>query len=580
MRRSGLELPREVVSGREIGRDVLLIAGLGLVVLGAGLGMRDPWPADEPRFALVAQDMVRSGQWLFPSIGGDLYPDKPPFFFWLIAAFYALTGSLRVAFLVPSLLAGIGSTLLVYDLARRLWDRRIGLWTALALLFSVQFSMQAHLAQIDGVLCFLTTLSLYGLCRHLLLGDGWKWYALGGFAAGIGVITKGVGFLPLAILIPYVLARRYRWPLPALEREGSRWLIALGTFALAIALWLVPMLIAVAASGDPRHAGYRDEILFHQTMTRYASAWHHQKPFYYYFMVMLGLWLPLILAVPWLVARWRERWRERDTRVFLLLAWVVLVLLFFSASPGKRGVYILPALPALALCAGPWLRGLAQRRDVQRTVFGVALGIVIVCGVAFVALTWITPEKAKAIEASTGIRTFVPLAVVSLLGAIVLRICGLERAPQAWAAVLGILWFVGGWWLMPQMNGTRSARDFIAHVEQVADPDLELGLLEYKEQFLLYLSRPSVNFGHARWREQPQETFDAARWLSEGSQRQLLIPDDQLKPCFAIASVRVEVGESSRDKWWLVRGPVDPECARQGDPKRALLYSGAPQRRR
>ena len=54
---------------------LLLIA---LVVLGAGLGLRDPWPADEPRFALIAREMVESGQWLFPMRGGELYPDKPP----------------------------------------------------------------------------------------------------------------------------------------------------------------------------------------------------------------------------------------------------------------------------------------------------------------------------------------------------------------------------------------------------------------------------------------------------------------------------------------------------------------------
>jgi len=31
------------------------------VLVATGLGMRDPWPADEPRFALIARDMVRSG---------------------------------------------------------------------------------------------------------------------------------------------------------------------------------------------------------------------------------------------------------------------------------------------------------------------------------------------------------------------------------------------------------------------------------------------------------------------------------------------------------------------------------------
>src|SRR5262249_21706008 len=56
-----------------------------LVIIGTGLGVRDLWPADEPRFAAIARDMVSSGEWLFPRVGGDLYQDKPPLFFWMLA---------------------------------------------------------------------------------------------------------------------------------------------------------------------------------------------------------------------------------------------------------------------------------------------------------------------------------------------------------------------------------------------------------------------------------------------------------------------------------------------------------------
>src|SRR5215475_4416419 len=80
---------------------------LALIVLGAGIGLRDPWPSDEPRFALAAKQMVESGDWLFPHRGHELYSDKPPMLFWLQAASYELTGSWRIAFLLPSLLAGL-----------------------------------------------------------------------------------------------------------------------------------------------------------------------------------------------------------------------------------------------------------------------------------------------------------------------------------------------------------------------------------------------------------------------------------------------------------------------------------------
>jgi hypothetical protein len=43
--------------------DLFWLIGLALVMVGAGFGLRDPWPADEPRFALIARDMVRTGRW-------------------------------------------------------------------------------------------------------------------------------------------------------------------------------------------------------------------------------------------------------------------------------------------------------------------------------------------------------------------------------------------------------------------------------------------------------------------------------------------------------------------------------------
>ena len=72
--------------------DLMWIGLAFLVLIFAGFGLRDPWPADEPRFAGVAFDMVRSGYWLIPHAGGDLYQDKPPLHFWMIAMSYVVTG--------------------------------------------------------------------------------------------------------------------------------------------------------------------------------------------------------------------------------------------------------------------------------------------------------------------------------------------------------------------------------------------------------------------------------------------------------------------------------------------------------
>src|SRR5262245_61374252 len=157
--------------------------------------------------------MLATGDWLVPRVAGDLYAQKPPFYFWLMAASMALTGSLRVGFLLPSLLAGVGTVVLVYDLLRRAHGREVGFAGGLVLLGTFAFVWQAREAQIDATLCFLTTLSLYGLLRHLLVAPAPGWFLAGWAAAGLGVITKGVGFLPLLALIPLGVLAARGWPL-------------------------------------------------------------------------------------------------------------------------------------------------------------------------------------------------------------------------------------------------------------------------------------------------------------------------------------------------------------------------------
>jgi len=82
--------------------------------------------------------------------------------------------------------------------------------------------------------------------------------------------------------------------------------------------------------------------------------------------VIPALWLPWSLLLIWLVPRFKAAFHERNARVWLPIFWLLIVLLFFSVSPGKRGVYLLPALPALAPAALPFLESLRKTMDANR----------------------------------------------------------------------------------------------------------------------------------------------------------------------------------------------------------------------
>jgi 4-amino-4-deoxy-L-arabinose transferase-like glycosyltransferase len=562
------------VSSRDVVIDLLWIVGLGLLLIGAGFGLRDPWPADEPRFALVAQDMLRSGDWLIPRIGGDLYGDKPPLFFWLMAASMALTGSVRMGFLLPSLLAGIGSLVLVYDLLRRVRGREVAFTGVLVLLITFQFVWQFRQAQIDGVLCFLTTLSLYGLLRHLFAGPSFGWFLMGWAAAGLGVITKGVGFLPLLALIPFAVLAARGWSAAAPHRDVRWWLGPVCFFA-AISLWFVPMMLVTAAGGDL--LAYRNEILFHQTATRYTNAWHHHEPFWYYLVnVIPVLWLPLSALLTWLWPRWKRALREgprsgRDTFVAVLLCWVVIVVLFFSLSSGKRGVYVIPAIPALAMAAAPWLPELLRNARTRTVAFvmAAALAVLPLLGAAYFAFS----SKATArVVRDYGLEPALPLALTGLIAGAALLFFRRRDAWLAYGSALAGVLVTIGLVVYPAIDDVRSGRGFMHKVEQASAGIPELGLVSAKEQYLLELRRPSFNFGHARWRERQEEAADAAAWFVASPGRALLVDRKVRDLCFASTETR-ELGRANRQKWFLVvGGQPDPACVARGDLSTARFY--------
>ncbi|PNB76974.1 dolichyl-phosphate-mannose--protein mannosyltransferase, partial [Pseudomonas sp. FW305-BF6] len=107
-------------------------------------------------------------------------------------------------------------------------------------------------------------------------------------------ITKGVGFVPALMLIPYAYAVRKNWSgVVAMPGQKRKWflgfLVALG----AIAIWLLPLALSIVLNGTAEEVAYAREILLRQTAGRYAAAWDHREPFWYFFVnVIPQYWLP------------------------------------------------------------------------------------------------------------------------------------------------------------------------------------------------------------------------------------------------------------------------------------------------
>ena len=550
-------------------RDTRMFWILALLVLGAGLGLRDPWPADEPRFALVAKHMVESGDWLFPHRGTELYADKPPLFMWLQAAAYTVVGNWRVAFLLPSLLAALGTLWCVVDLGRRLWTPRVGLYAGYAVLFALQFSYQAKKAQIDPLVTFWITLGNYGLLRYFLsTRDGtspqWRMWALGWFAAGLGTITKGVGVIALLMVLPGIVAAWRGWRAARAPLRDWRTLLGPLAFLFAVSLWLVPMVLAVAGSTDPAYRAYLDDILFKQTAKRYAQSWDHPQPAWYFLEVALLMWLPAMLALPWALPAWWRRLRRRDARYLLPLAWCVLVLLFFSIPSGKRDVYIMPALPMACLALAPLLPGIVRRRGAQWLALGFSALLALSLLGAGIAMLVSDPRFETKLVLERGMEAVQVtggawmLVAIGTWGAGCLLWFGRRRAVAGMLASLAGLWVIFGLVGYPLLTDSSSSAALMREAGRTIGPDAQLGLVAWREQNLLMVDRPAATFG---FKAEPAEQMRRAiAWQHQApASRWLLVQDIAMLPCVDPANAR-HLGGANRREWWLLPARATMGC--------------------
>jgi 4-amino-4-deoxy-L-arabinose transferase-like glycosyltransferase len=295
---------------------------------------------DEPRYARVAVEMHRAGEWARPTLQGAPWLEKPALYYWLAGGAFALLGETESAARLPSVGAAlllVGFTALV---GARLYGRAAGLHAGFALGTSLLVFGYGRAAAMDMLLAAtlsagmgLVALRRLRIAGRLAIPAAYVCFALATLAKG-----------PLGFLLPgLVVAADLAW---TRDRRFLRELLSLpglALFALVAGSWYVPILL------DQGRA-FVDVFLLNHNLERFTSTVHrHPGPFWYYAPVLAaGLfpWSGLLLPA---AACARPR---RDPADRFVLLWLVLPLLFFSAAGSKLPGYILPCLPPLALLMG------------------------------------------------------------------------------------------------------------------------------------------------------------------------------------------------------------------------------------
>lgn len=353
---------------RRLLRDLALLLIVLLPWFLALMGARPLNVPDEGRYPEVAREMLVSGDFITPRVNGAVFLDKPALYYWLQAASLKTFGvSVASIRLMPALF-GVAGCLLVFLTGWRFFSRRAAWLSVLPLAASPLYFLASQYANLDLEVAVWITAALVGF----LFGHGEApgsprrrlYFALAYLAGGFGVLTKGlIGIvLPSIVIFAWMLWRR-RW------RELPSWSLPL--LPVAVLAVCLPWYTAVQVH-NPQFLHF---FFIYQQFQRYTGGgFNNVFPAWFYPAVLaLGL-LPWSF---WLPAAFTEGWKRRaesgDVRAFLM-AWPLVILLFFSLPASKIVSYILPTVPPMALLLGAafddWL---GQQRRQPWLVRGVAV---------------------------------------------------------------------------------------------------------------------------------------------------------------------------------------------------------------
>jgi len=383
---------------REITLDLLFLVPVALFFLLFNLGNGALASWDESIYAVIAREIVRSGDWMTLTYQGQVWFEKPPLVFWGMGGCFKLFGISEFSARLFPALCGAGAVIAAYFLGRKLFNRAVGFSGALILLSAAHFLKVARFAVTDAPFTFFLTLAF----TLFYMGRSRKrYFLLAGIPLGLAVMTKG--FLAL-VFIPITVGFCVFAKEPRILKNVYYW----GAFALGAGIALPWFLYEYLHFGSR----FSDEILgLHVIERALKVSAGHEGNAYFYIRTFINKFRPWffigLVSAPFFIYK---AVRERKPEFVFLTCWIVFFFCLITLARTKLPWYILPIYPPLALTMGYLLDKFSRgNRTLVRLVFLAVL-------VSHIPLSGIfKPDYARDIKGiAPAVREHVPGAEVYL----------------------------------------------------------------------------------------------------------------------------------------------------------------------
>jgi 4-amino-4-deoxy-L-arabinose transferase-like glycosyltransferase len=329
---------------------VFLFHGIG------GYSLKEP---DEGRYAEIPREMIERGDWVVPHLNHVRYFEKPPLFYWAVAASYTIFGISEWSFRFPNALSAFLCIVILYFALRRRFPEEVAFISSAVLLSSFGFFAMARIVTLDMFFTLWLFCALISFIGYYKERKGWLLY-LFYIALGLATLTKGpvcVILTGIAVIIFLMTERNL-----AFLRE-LKLLRGLAIYAAITLPWIIAMAM--------REKEFLYFFFIDQHVLRFLTSKHKRSgPVYYFLPVLFAGLLPWSVLIPRSIV---NAWKNSELRLFAI--WTFVVFVFFSLSGSKLPPYILPAFPALSILIGHLLYSYWENLIKQRTEIAVYLVI-------------------------------------------------------------------------------------------------------------------------------------------------------------------------------------------------------------
>lgn len=194
--------------------SIFILLGAIIVLLFGWLGIQ-PVYLEEQRRAVVAMEMLFSGDYIIPTIFGELYFKKPPVWNWILVGAFKLFGdysefSLRFF----AVLSFLGSALLIYLFTKKYISKAFAWAASLLYLISADIFLYFSItAEIDLFYSLLILAIILGSIHFYEQGNKWTLFLSIYLVGAIAFLTKGMPtllFIPITLLTVFIYNRNFK----------------------------------------------------------------------------------------------------------------------------------------------------------------------------------------------------------------------------------------------------------------------------------------------------------------------------------------------------------------------------------